>query len=47
MHMSNNAFFLNTILLGGSSIEAKLSAARAVGFDQVALRRKDVEDRWG
>ena len=47
MRMSNNVFFLNTILLGGSSTEAKLSAAKAAGFDQVELWRQDVEAAGG
>ena len=47
MRMSNSVFFLNTILLGGSSTEAKLSAAKDAGFDQVELWRQDVECRWG
>jgi 4-hydroxyphenylpyruvate dioxygenase len=40
--VSRNPFFLNTILLGGSS-EAKLLAARQAGFDQIELWTHDVE----
>lgn len=37
-----NALFLNTVLLGGTT-DAKLSAARSAGFDQVELWRQDIE----
>jgi 4-hydroxyphenylpyruvate dioxygenase len=38
----NNALFLNTILLGGSTSE-KVAAARAAGFDEIELWRQDLE----
>ena len=37
-----NPLFINTILLGGGTLD-KVAAARAAGFDQIELWRQDVE----
>jgi 4-hydroxyphenylpyruvate dioxygenase len=43
---SGNSLFINTILLGGT-LEQKISAAHAAGFDQIELWRQDVESYSG
>lgn len=40
-----SSLFINTILLGGSTLD-KLAAARDAGFDQIELWRQDVEQYY-
>jgi len=42
----SNPLFLNTVLLGGDTVE-KLTAAHAAGFDQVELWVRDVDNMTG
>lgn len=46
MRFDDNALFLNTVLLGGTT-EAKLAAAKLAGFDEIELWRQDVETADG